>query len=147
MIKSLLIFLILLLPLTAENLNKNLSWGVIVLDFTGFRNNNGQLFVAIYNDSSAFLNKNKIPALKLKNNIEKEHFRIILDSVQFGEYALSCFHDENNNGILDKNLFGLPSEGYGLSNNVKPSLGPPSWNDCKFVLNKDTLLLEIKIRY
>jgi uncharacterized protein (DUF2141 family) len=37
------------------------------------------------------------------------------------------FHDENDNGVLDKGAFGIPTEGYGFSNNAKGFFGAPSW--------------------
>ena len=44
-----------------------------------------------------------------------------------GRYALSAFHDENDNGELDTNLMGIPSEGYGFGNDASAAFGPPSF--------------------
>ena len=44
------------------------------------------------------------------------------------------FHDENDNGELETNLFGMPTEGYGFSNNARPNLGPVSYDEVKFTL-------------
>ncbi len=63
-----------------------------------------------------------------------------------GTYAIAVFHDENGNGKLDKNFIGIPAEGVGVSNNRFPFIGPPSWKDAKFVLNKDTSL-DVTLRY
>lgn len=49
-----------------------------------------------------------------------------------GIYAVSIFQDENENGKLDANFFGIPSEPYGFSNNAKGMFGPPSFKDCQF---------------
>lgn len=51
-----------------------------------------------------------------------------------GEYAIMLYHDENGNGELDKNAFGLPQEGYGFSNAAKASFGPPKFQDMKVVV-------------
>lgn len=50
------------------------------------------------------------------------------------DYAISTYHDINNNNILDRYFIGKPKEPYGLSNNVKPLFGPPNYKDCKFTL-------------
>ena len=42
-----------------------------------------------------------------------------------GRYALSAFHNENDNGELDTNLLGVPSEGYGFGNDASAAFGPP----------------------
>ncbi|MEM1217507.1 MAG: DUF2141 domain-containing protein [Bacteroidota bacterium] len=62
-----------------------------------------------------------------------------------GTYCISLFHDEDNNGQLNtEGLFGLPSEPYGFSNNPKTWFGPPSFEDCQFILDQDTQL-EIRL--
>ncbi len=50
-----------------------------------------------------------------------------------GVYALSFFHDENNNKQLDTNWLGMPEEAYGASNNPEPRLGPPRFAPARFV--------------
>lgn len=52
---------------------------------------------------------------------------LTFDGLEPGDYAVQLFHDENDNGIMDRNLFGLPSEGYGFSNGAKASFGPPQF--------------------
>jgi uncharacterized protein (DUF2141 family) len=54
-----------------------------------------------------------------------------------GEYALRFFHDQNNNGEMETNLFGMPTEGYGFSNDAKPNFGPVSYDEIKFAVTGD----------
>jgi len=143
--KFLLILLSLILQLTAAGKKGNTDYGVVAVSVTGLKNNQGELFIAVYRNSASFLNKDSIPFLKFKNDIVNLKSEIIFDSLKFGYYAITCFHDENGNGTFDKNMFGMPSEDYGLSNNVKPKFGPPLWKDCKFLLDKDSLFIQIKI--
>jgi uncharacterized protein (DUF2141 family) len=69
------------------------------------------------------------------------------DNLPRGDYAVAVFHDENMNGRLDKNIFGIPKEGYGFSNNPKKSMGPPKFTDVKFQLSQPEKALEIKLLY
>lgn len=48
-----------------------------------------------------------------------------------GAYAVQLFHDENGDGKMATNLFGLPTEGYGFSNRAKATFGPPKFADMK----------------
>ena len=48
------------------------------------------------------------------------------------DYAVTLFHDENQNGKFDSNFVGYPLEGYGFSNNVVPRFKAPSYDECKF---------------
>ena len=80
------------------------------------------------------------------SNILKGQSTIVLDGIPKGVYAIACYHDENNNGKLDTNFFGIPTEGTGASNNAKGSLGPPKFQNAKFNVEGDTNQT-IKIHY
>ena len=58
--------------------------------------------------------------------------------VRPGRYAAVIAHDENGNGRVDTNLIGIPKEGYGFSNNVKPFLSAPSFSSAGFAVTRDT---------
>ena len=64
-----------------------------------------------------------------------------------GAYALVMYHDANANGVLDQGPFGLPREGYGFSNNVRPFLAPPSLRSASFVVAAGDTRLSIRFRY
>jgi uncharacterized protein (DUF2141 family) len=64
-----------------------------------------------------------------------------------GTYALAVFHDENMNGTLDTNWLGIPTEGYGFSNDVKASLGPPAFAAASFACDGRTREMTIRLEY
>jgi uncharacterized protein (DUF2141 family) len=97
-----------------------------------FRNNQGQVSVALYNREDAFP---KYPEKALKivlAPISDKKSIVIFKSLPPGVYAISVFHDENKNGKMDSNFFGIPKEGVGASNDAKGHLGPPHYKDAKF---------------
>ncbi len=49
-----------------------------------------------------------------------------------GVYAISAYHDKNDNGKLDKNFLGLPKEDFTFSSGAKARFGPPSFKDALF---------------
>lgn len=61
--------------------------------------------------------------------------RIEIPDLPEGTYAVSCFHDVNNNGVLDKNMLGIPTEPYGFSMGARPKFRAPSWEEAKFYFN------------
>ena len=61
-----------------------------------------------------------------------------------GEYTIKIYHDENGNGIHDKNILGIPKEDYAFSNNAVASIGPPDYEKAKFEL-KNNLIITINI--
>lgn len=63
--------------------------------------------------------------------------------------AITAFHDANENGELDKNAIGIPTEKYGFSNNPAPGFGPPSFDQTAIPLSQwksRSSPIEIKLR-
>ena len=58
-----------------------------------------------------------------------------ITNLKFGTYALAIFQDVNNSGKIDKNIIGIPTEPYAFSNNYKPTVKAPAFNDCSFDYN------------
>jgi uncharacterized protein (DUF2141 family) len=59
-----------------------------------------------------------------------------------GTYGVSAFHDENNNGKLDTNFVGMPTEDYCASRGARNTFGPPSFEDAKFKFGGGTKRLK-----
>ncbi|MFO8029087.1 MAG: DUF2141 domain-containing protein [Cyclonatronaceae bacterium] len=62
------------------------------------------------------------------------------DSLTSGPKAVRLFHDENGNADLDTNFLGIPTEGYGFSNNPRSRFGAPSLEDQLFEHRADTTI-------
>ncbi|MGV3485005.1 MAG: DUF2141 domain-containing protein [Planctomycetaceae bacterium] len=60
------------------------------------------------------------------------------------QVAIAAYHDANDNGELDKNALGIPSERYGFSGNARGFTGPPSFQEAAIMLN--TQRVDISIR-
>jgi uncharacterized protein (DUF2141 family) len=75
-----------------------------------------------------------------KEKIDSEVLTIVFDSIPAGEYAVSLYQDENDNGKLDTGAYGIPTEKYGCSNNVRGKMGPPAFKDLLFKFEEDTVI-------
>ncbi len=53
-----------------------------------------------------------------------------------GDYAVMVYHDENNNGELDKNFIGIPREPLGFSNRYWAK-GKPTFSGAAFTVTED----------
>ncbi|MBE8168341.1 MAG: DUF2141 domain-containing protein, partial [Shewanella sp.] len=58
------------------------------------------------------------------------------ETLEEGEYVLRYFHDQNGNQQHDRNLFGMPTEGYGFSNSAQPNFGAPDYQAIKFTVSE-----------
>ena len=65
-----------------------------------------------------------------------------------GSYAISVFHDENDDGVLNTNFAGMPREGYGFSNNHTHAMHPASFEESHFTVEaQGTTQLHIRLKY
>ncbi len=63
-----------------------------------------------------------------------------------GSYAVSIGHDLNGNKRVDTNFIGLPTEQWGVSNNARPSLRAPRFDEAVFKVAGDAREMVIEIR-
>lgn len=96
----------------------------------GFGNNNGKAMIALENA------ENKVLQSKIEG-IKNQEVTVYFKSLPPGKYVVRMFHDENNNHRLDTNFLGMPKEGWGCSNNVKPQFGPPKHEEMIFEVAAD----------
>lgn len=133
LIKMAVISLISLLGFYAEA-QKSFTVTVKVEDTNS---NDGKMFIALYNTESAFLDTLYKGTM---SEIEHKSCTVTFQHIPEGVYAVSIFHDENDNGKLDTNFFGFPKEDYGCSNGATGFMGPPEWDDAKFELKENKII-------
>ena len=104
----------------------------IKVELTGMRNDNGKLGCSLFNGPEGFPRDGSKVFRHAWAPIKNVRGECFFSGVPAGDYAVSVFHDENGNGKFDMNWMGMPLEGYGFSNNVKPMLKAPSLDECKF---------------
>lgn len=81
----------------------------------GVRSDEGRLYVAVFDEEQAFNNADDQRAAAVAIvRAQKGSIEISINPMPEGAYAVSVFHDENNNGNLEMNA-GIPLEGYGMS--------------------------------
>jgi len=117
----------------------------INIKITNLSNKNGDVKIGLYNKAQNFSKVDKVykeATLKISSKTLKYKFT----NIPNGVYAIAIFHDENQNSKLDKNLFGMPIEGYGFSNNIRPSFRSANFEESKFELNGDKNI-NIKMGY
>ena len=89
----------------------------------------GEIVIAIYDQTEKFP--------KIGQTYRTARFPVHSNSetytikgVKAGECALAIYHDENLDGECNSNFLGIPKEGYGFSNNVKPVFSAPPYEAC-----------------
>lgn len=62
-------------------------------------------------------------------------YTIIIYEVPAGQYAVNVIHDKNNNNKLDTNFLGIPTEGWGCSNDARGFMSAPSFKSKLVTVN------------
>jgi uncharacterized protein (DUF2141 family) len=130
-----MIYPVLILILNSFNINYSLN-----INIENINPSKGQLMIAVYNSKQLYMKTEKAVSKQiLKLNGKNAEF-IQFKDLPMGEYSVAVIHDENNNGKLDTNIFGIPTEAYGFSNNIRPKFRAANWDETKFLMNKNVEL-------
>lgn len=115
----------------------------VTINITGIKEIKGNILIGIY-DSPVNFAKEGSQIKLISVPADSKTVSVTITDLKEGKYAFTILHDKNANGKCDFNLLGIPKESIGFSNNVKPKLKVPSFNDVK-VNVKDSLTLNIKL--
>ena len=122
------------------------SGGTVRLQVSAFRNTNGTLNCRLFSQPASFPDGDGVRTVRA--TIRGAEASCAFDNVAPGTYAVAVVHDENANGRLDKNFLGIPTEGYGVSNNRTYALSAPEWDESKFVVTaNEPATMRVSLRY
>ncbi|MEA5616515.1 DUF2141 domain-containing protein [Cronbergia sp. UHCC 0137] len=126
----------------ANIINSNLT-----VEVDGLKNQTGQICFTIFSDSEGFPDndKNALQAQCVK--ITETPQKLDFSDLKPGNYAIALIHDANEDGILNRNSFGIPTEGFGFSNNPTILTGPPKFNDSAVLVVGPNTNIQIKLQY
>jgi uncharacterized protein (DUF2141 family) len=99
----------------------------------------GKVGFALYNKDGFMIT----PVQTANGEIIEGKSTVVFENLKAGEYSIVCYHDKNNNDIMDFQPNGMPLENYGSSNNVM-AFAPPTYENSKFIVSDKDVSLEIK---
>jgi uncharacterized protein (DUF2141 family) len=112
------------------------------------RNAQGGLGCQLFAGANGFPMKGDQALQTVSSPITNGTARCRFQQVPPGTYAVAVVHDENGNQKLDSNMLGVPTEGYGVSNNKTYALSQPRWEESRFDLAAgESRQLTIQLRY
>ncbi len=137
------IILILILFSAFAVFGEDVRKGVLTVTIKNLRSDGGTVRVTLFNSKDGYPSKVEKALTKVFLKISNKTATAQFKDLPFGTYAIGVFHDENGNGKVDTNFIGMPTEGFGASNDAKGSFGPPSFQDASFKMEwiKKTLVI------
>lgn len=121
---------------------QNSDGNSIEVEIVNIESGDGKMMIGLYDSEENWLKKRVMSKI---GQIKDGKSTVIFENVPYGTFAISSFHDKNDNGVLDTNFLGIPKEGIGSSNNAPARLGPPKWEDAKFAMNEKSIKQTIKL--
>ncbi|MEO1392534.1 MAG: DUF2141 domain-containing protein [Cyanobacteria bacterium J06634_5] len=67
--------------------------------------------------------------------------------IEPGTYAVSVMHDENTDGTLNTGIFGIPTEGFGFSQNPEIGTSAPEFSEAAIVVVGRETTTQVKLIY
>lgn len=114
----------------------------LILKVTNIKKAVGDIYVAVFDNKEDYMENRfveAVAAVEIKGELE------INIEMPKGKYAISIFHDTNEDGELSTNFLGIPKEPYGFSNNPKAKFGPPSYEQSLFEFKESGQVIEIEL--
>ena len=98
-----------------------------------------------YNTREGFLKSGKWAFSKSVKPAGKSEFTLPVELPK-GEWAVAITQDLNNNDKIDKNFLGIPTEPYAFSNNIRPTVAAPGFDECKFMVDGPGKVVSIVLK-
>ena len=104
----------------------------------------GRINLGLFKDSSNWLTGNDIPFVRVVPTLgHVDSMTISIDHVPVGIWAISLYHDLNENNDLERGALGLPAEPWGMSNNAIGAMGPATFEQASFEVRSPETRVEI----
>lgn len=107
---------------------------VLTIKLNNIKKDQGQILISVFEQADGFPTKFQKALKNIAIDAAKylENDEIVVDLKDQTSVAISVVHDLNSNNKMDTNLFGIPKEPFGFSNNVMNPFGPPNFEQAAF---------------
>lgn len=123
-----------------------LNTGEIDLHIIGAKSDRGVVRILVFDSEKGFPDKPEFAVKSLSLPVSDRKSNVKISGLPPGNYAIAVMHDEDENGVLNTNPVGYPTEKYGFSTNPKIYFGPPSFEKVTFQVTGEVKHLRIQLR-
>ena len=114
------------------------------IELNQIRQKKGSVRIALFDTPEDYLLH---PVDSLSVEADAKQIMAEFENLPPGRYAFALFHDLNENGELDRNWLGIPSEPFAFSNNAMGRFSEPSWEQASFELKEGQLTQQIQLKH
>ena len=111
------------------------------------RSSDGLITAILYPDNPKNFLKEGKRLDKVRVDAREGETVLCLNAPSAGRYSIALYHDENGNRDFDRNFLGIPTEGYGFSENPGFRFGKPEQEETLFTIEDNLTILRISVLY
>lgn len=119
----------------------------LTINVQGLKNAQGKVCYSLFSSSAGFPTSSNQAIRAECIPADSNSSAIAFGNLSPGTYAVAVFHDVNNDGQLNKNSFGIPTEGFGFSQNPGIYTGPPRFSDAAIFIAGNTSAIKIQLKH
>lgn len=121
----------------------------LTLRISGLKNADGNVAIAVFAQPDGFPREDgkAIKAVRIPVDASSRSALAVIRDLPAGGYAVAVYHDDNGSGRLETNIFGIPQKGYGFSQNPRPRMRAPTFEEAQFSLPEAGMELDIALVY
>jgi uncharacterized protein (DUF2141 family) len=132
--------------------------GELRVTITNVRSDSGELLIGLYETAEGFVaaianaetsgimaDRNRLIGVAMRARPGPQ--QAVFARLPPGRYAVIVVHDENDNGRLDANVLGVPTEGYGFSKDARGFLSAPSFDAAAITIGDGDSSIAISLTY
>ncbi|WP_428229576.1 DUF2141 domain-containing protein [Flavobacterium sp.] len=117
------------------------------IKISGIRSEKGQIIINVFRNSTDYEQGKVSKKLIFPKKSADNELMILNCDLEPRIYGITLIDDENKNGALNKNIIGIPKEGFGFSNFFMEKMKKPSFDDFKITVKKQDNKISIKVKY
>lgn len=121
--------------------------GNLIVQVEGLKDQGGLLCIKVFNGSQGFPNGDEKALKRECVKITEEKMQFTYQGLTAGNYAVALFHDSNSDRVLNRNGVGMPTEGYGFSNNPIVRQAAPKYGEAVFLLAGTNTRVQVQMKY
>lgn len=119
----------------------------LIVEIDGLRNQKGQICLSLFASGRGFPGNAGQAVQNQCVAITAKPVSVTFENLQPGSYAVAVLHDINRDKKANRNLLGIPLEGFGFSGNPVIRTGPPSFNDAAVLVAGSSTNIQIQLNY
>jgi uncharacterized protein (DUF2141 family) len=119
----------------------------LTVTIAGLKDPGGQVCLSLFAGQRGFPGDRKFATQRECVPVGETPVTYTFANLAAGSYAVAAIHDTNGNGTLDRNGLGMPTEGYGFSQNPVARMRAPAFGEAAILVIGSGTNIQIQMQY